>query len=397
MKLSRYFPQAEYEARWERAHAEMNRRGIETVVVWSRSGGTYDRCADVLYLTNYYSSASGQETDNPLNRARSFAAVILEAGETPELHIDGPDDRNHLIATDRMAWHHDPIKGVADALNERNITGPVAFVGTDFFPVKYWQALSDATPKIDWRPADDLVQTLRRIKSPRELDCFREAGAIATRVLDILMTGLVGGKTEAEAVADAVHEIIRSGGACQMIPVAHGEEIGYWCTNPLTGCSTERPAKGDLVRGWVDSIIYQGYWLDPGRTAVAGRSPRPEQQELLEACIGIVEGVIEAVRPGASVLEVARLGDRLSDAVRVGQDQMSDQWPLYGHGTGLYWEHPYIGTTMCDPEAVFEAGMVLGIEAFLSHEGVGTAAFEQNLIVGAEGNELLIHAPMLGW
>ena len=50
-------------------------RGIEAAVVWGRAGGTYDRCADPLYLTNHYSSASGQELDNPLNNARAFSSI----------------------------------------------------------------------------------------------------------------------------------------------------------------------------------------------------------------------------------------------------------------------------------------------------------------------------------
>ena len=162
-----------------------------------------------------------------------------------------------LIATDRVAWHSDPVAGVAEALNRRGIAGPVALVGSDLLPLKYWRQLEAATPAIEWRPTDDLIQAVRRIKSPREHDCLREGGEIATRALDRLMEGLVGGRTEAEAVADAVSELIRAGATCQLIPVASGEFIGRWCSDPFTGCSLDAPKPGDLVRGWLDSIIYQ--------------------------------------------------------------------------------------------------------------------------------------------
>ena len=157
------------------------------------------------------------------------------------------------------------------------------------------------------------------------------------------------------------------------------------------------PHEGDLVRGWLDSIIYQGYWLDPGRTAVAGGRPTADQRSLIENCVAIVDGVIEAIRPGAKVHDIAGLGDRLSQRFRGTGSQMTAQWPLYGHGTGLYWEHPYIGVTMSDPADRFEAGMVLGIEAFLDIEGIGTAAHEQNLIVHDDGNEILTHSPDFLW
>lgn len=174
-----------------------------------------------------------------------------------------------------------------------------------------------------------------------------------------------------------------------MILVAHGPYIGRWASEPFSGAGLAVPATGDLVRGWLDSIIYQGYWLDPGRTAVAGGRPSDEQKALIENCIAIVDGVIAAIRPGVSVHQVARVGDALSARLQDGASQMNAQWPLYGHGCGLYWEHPYIGLTMSGPEDVFEAGMVLGIEAFLHADGVGTAAHEQNVIVLADRTEII--------
>jgi Xaa-Pro dipeptidase len=352
--VERYFPIDEYEIRWARAHEAMCAQGLDAAVVWSRSGGTYDRAADVLYLANRASSSSGQETDNRLNTARSYAAVILVPGEEPALHMDDPDDRRNLIATSHVVGHHDPIQGVADALKARGISGEVALIGSDFFPVKYFQALQAATPGIEWRFCDDLVR-------------------------------------------DAVHTLIAAGATCQMIPISHGAEIGYWCRDPLTGYTTERPEPGDLVRGWLDSAIFQGYWFDPGCTAVAGSRASADQTALLENCLSIVDGVIAAIRPGMTAMELAREGDRLAKAAGSGDSQMSEQWPLYGHGIGLYWEHPYIGVTMCEPDATIDPGMALGIEAFLAVDGVGTAAFERNLIVTDEGTELITHTRMLDW
>ena len=182
-----------------------------------------------------------------------------------------------------------------------------------------------------------------------------------------------------------------------MIPVAHGRHISRWASEPFSGAGLAVPATGDLVRGWLDSIIYQGYWLDPGRTAVAGGRPSADQKALIEGAIAIVDGVIAAIRPGVSVHAVAEIGDRLTATFQVGANQMNAQWPLYGHGCGLYWEHPYIGKTMSDAEDVFDAGMVLGIEAFLHIDGVGTAAHEQNVIVHDDCVELITTSADRWW
>ncbi len=43
---------------------------------------------------------------------------------------------------------------------------------------------------------------------------------------------------------------------------------------------------------------------------------------------------------------------------------------------------------------IYEAGMVIGIEAFFARTGVGSAGFEQNLIVTDQGTELVTTSPM---
>lgn len=391
------FPADEYATRWASVAADMEARGYAAALVWGRGGGSYDRCGNVLYLTNYYSCASGQEIDNPLNTARSFCAVILQPGQEPELVIDEPDPRRELLSTTRVSGHSDPVSAAARILRDRAIDGPVALVGSDFLPMKYWNLVQDDAPGIDWVVDDGLVERTRRIKSPRELERCRTAGAIASRALDVLMEGLVGGASEAEAVGCAIAALRREGAVCQMIPVAHGRFISRWASEPFSGAGLDVPANGDLVRGWLDSIIYQGYWLDPGRTAVAGGKPSSDQKALIEGAIAIVEGVIAAIRPGVSVHAVAEIGDRLSATFQVGANQMNAQWPLYGHGCGLYWEHPYIGKTMSHADDVFDVGMVLGIEAFLHIDGVGTAAHEQNVIVHDDGVEVITTSADRWW
>jgi len=113
---TRYFPIDEYEHRWRLVHAEMQRRGFDTAVVWGRSGGNYCRCGDVLYLVNYYGNSSGQGLDTPFTNARSFAAVILEGGKPPELQSDEAWPRTDLIATDRIEWSRNTIDAVAQSL-----------------------------------------------------------------------------------------------------------------------------------------------------------------------------------------------------------------------------------------------------------------------------------------
>jgi len=391
-----YFPGEEYENRWTRVYDEMERRGFNAAVVWGRSAGTYERCGDVLYLTNYYSNHSGHELDNRLWNGRSFSAVILADRDVPELHMDEPEVRPDIVATDRVVPHiYDSIMGTAEGVNARGLEGRVALVGWDFLPAKYFRQLEAATPQVDWIPADDLLRPVRRIKSPRELDCYRHGGQIASRALSRLMEALISGERESDAAAAAASEVLSAGGNFHMIPVNHGSSMHYFCRSPLTGFSEDAPNDGDLVRGWVYGPMYQGYWLDPGRTAISGKTGTKEQQRLIEQCAAIVDACIEAIRPGVSAVDIGRLGAEMQQKAGGGVDVAGQQWPLYGHGVGLFWEPPIIGPDTADPDEQMEANMTLGVEAFLAEEGVGAAGFEQNIIVGEDGNELLTTTPMI--
>ena len=393
----RYFPNEEYEARWQWVHAEMRRRGHEVALVWGKTAGVYERSGDVLYLTNFFSSHSGQEPDTELWNGRGFCAVILKAGETPELHCDEMVPRLDIIATDRVDGHFDVIKGVADALNRRKIEGPVALVGTDFLPVKYARQLESHTPNIQYVPDDDLVRDVRKIKSTRELDCFRECGEIGTAALTALMEAMVLGKTEGEAAAAAAKVMMEAGSTWHRIPISHGATGQFLESDPLVGHSTEAPNEGDMFHAWIEGPIYHGYWLDPGRTAVCGGRPSAEQKRMIETLVDMMERMMAEIRPGVRVKDVGLLGDRLTAESGYGSEVLKANWPYYGHGNGCMWERPYIEPRLCTDDELFEADMVASIEGFFDREGVGTAGYETNYIITEDGVEIITPVQNFWW
>lgn len=70
-------------------------------------------------------------------------------------------------------------------------------------------------------------------------------------------------------------------------------------------------------------------------------------------------------------------------------------FPFYGHGIGLSFEQPRISTAMSLPGDVVEENMVFGVEAFLALEGVGSAFFEDIVIVTRDAPELLTRTPII--
>jgi Xaa-Pro aminopeptidase len=166
--------------------------------------------------------------------------------------------------------------------------------------------------------------------------------------------------------------------------------------NNLTGSDDTPPQKGDMVRCWIMGPMKHGYYLDPGRTGVYGRASR-DQKDLIRACVGIVEGVMEAIRPGVKAHTLARLGDRLYKEAGGGKvkDQAAEQWPLYGHGNDMFFCNPMYGLKTADKDEQLLENQVASSEAFLYWKGVGAAGFEQNFIVTKDGPELLTKTPMI--
>ncbi|MGA0542165.1 M24 family metallopeptidase [Neotabrizicola sp. VNH66] len=386
----RYFPIDEYQDRWTRVLMLMQEQGFETAVVFGRGGGTTDNCGDILYLTNHYSVSGG--TDSLIWSARSFSGVILRQGRAPQLHIDEPEPRTDLVSVTDVHCDNHPFVSIGRALVAQGVQGRVAFCGSQFVPVKYWQQLLAETPGIDWVVCDDLVRRARMIKSPRELDAYRIAGEAATEAMDVLMQGLTGGMTEREAAGEAARVVVRRGGRPQAIGTNHGDTMDYDYRFPLTGSSGDTPRPGDMVRGTVHAAYFQGYYLDPGRTAVVGRATA-DQQRLIGATVRIVQHLSAMMRPGVRLLDVAAEGDRMTQEFGGEVSALMKNFPFFGHGIGLSFEQPRISTVMSLPTDVVRENMVFGVEAFLASEGVGSAFVEDILIIGRDSNELLTRSP----
>ena len=390
------FDAREYENRWSRADAALADAGLENAVVWGRTASTFDRAGDVIYLTNYFSSKVGQGFDARPFNARAYCSVILRRGAPPVLIADDPDVHAGIVSVNDFRAAADPVAATVSALEQLGIAGRVGFVGSDFFPMKYWNELTELTGNIDWVIADDLIRGIRMIKSQAEQDVIRTAGKTASLAMTRMMEALIDGATETAAAALAAESVVARGGVIDKIQISHGATSAYTCGDPLTGYRDAAPHPGDLVRGFVIGPFYQGYYLDPGRTAICGNQPNEGQAVLIEACADIVESIATEIRPGVSYYDAAAIGERMTLAFGPDADPAAEKFPFFGHPHGLYFEGPpYISTVLEHQDAVFEEGMLIGVEAFLARDGVGHAGFEQNYIVTANGLDLVTTTPML--
>lgn len=265
-------------------------------------------------------------------------------------------------------------------------------VGVDVVPIAMIQALTQWLPGLCLADGDAVMQRVRMIKFPEEIQAIAEATAIADAVLAAAVAAVSEGVRECEVAGEAMRALFRLGGeyAHVMTPfVASGERM-----SPPNRFATDKIIRyGDLV--FIDiGACWNGYYADVGRTVICGR-PSALQKRIFRAVYEALQTGIERMRPGRTNHEIA-------EAIRAVARRHGLEAHLLslfiGHGIGMGAnEPPYIGEPSPEaPEVVLQAGMVFALEPLIWIEGVrggGGVRLEEMIAVTEEGPLVLSRAP----
>lgn len=365
---------------------------LDGAIVWSRGGAFVDMYADVLYLTNHYSQQPYAGDEAGIGEGRSHGVVVIPVDGPTYLVVDTTYWRPDLAIYDEVLMSTHVPTAAAEALRRSGLlNGRVGLVGASYMTAAAYVGLLDNSSETRFQRVDRLVEEFRVHKSPAEIGLIRRAANLGNRTMDALMDGVVEGATEAEAVADAVKVLISGGGVLYDAACASGPWSTQYTYGRLPSADhLRRLQRGDLFR--VDCYgAYGGYFFDFARSRCVGDDPTPNQKLLLETAIECIQTMCDAVRPAVTAGDIFSAGNeflRESEFTRrfppIEDDVVS--FPALGHGLGLGWEWPYI-----QPGSAFELekNMYLAIEVQLAHPRVGGVMYEHNVLVTAEGSEIL--------
>ena len=227
-----------------------------------------------------------------------------------------------------------------------------------------------------------LVERLRVLKEPEEVDAIREAVLLGGHLLPLVLRALRPGRSEVEVAARLEYAARRAGaeGMSFETIVASGARSAL-----PHGVASEAllPKLGFVVLDY--GVILHGYCSDMSRTVHLGRPTRQERgwySAVLEAQLA----AISVVSPGAKISEV----DRAARSVLKRSKLEKFFTHSTGHGVGLeIHEPPRVAATQ---DGELKPGMVITIEPGIYVPGKGGIRIEDMVLVTSRGYELLTPA-----
>lgn len=377
------FPLEEYRGRARRVRTEMERRGVDVLYVMSP--------ANLCYLTGFESIWYPP-------RAPLGAVVTRDSEEL--VFLDYERHKNHALTgahfDDAVFFTYETaLETVVDAFADRGWTKGT--VGIE------WHSRSPSAPLIG-RVADMLrargaetvdgdwvVDRVRLVKSPAEIDCVRRAAGIVDAAFLEVQDSIRPGRTEVQIAARLNAIMADHGGEEPAIRTMVSAGPLVWCKTH--GAPTRRPVeRGDVM--YVDACgVYNRYHVDLCRTFAIGEDS-PKARAILEVTAQSVLEVQKAVKPG-DPLDVAQ---RVAEHYVFSRFPRERVWWVGGYALGIALPPDWVGHTYLSNDAyeqfTWEPGYVTNYEDILFDPSEGfTASYMETLLMTEQGIEILSKVP----
>jgi Xaa-Pro dipeptidase len=250
-----------------------------------------------------------------------------------------------------------------------------------FLPKDSFDALSNGLAGAEFLDATGVLERIRAIKSPQELDLLRRASEDITDAMQATIKAAKPGDSKYQIIERLRREETNRGLQFEYCLLTLGASHNR-------AASDQTWAKGDILS--IDSGgNLRGYIGDICRVGVLG-APDNELIDLLAEVEETQQAAFSHVSPG--VLG----GDMIAraQAVKEGQPNASDT-DFFAHGMGLIsHEAPFLMTNHpvayegIDADEPFQEGMVISVETTMLHPTRGFIKIEDTLAITSDGYEM---------
>lgn len=224
-----------------------------------------------------------------------------------------------------------------------------------------FEGLKECYPNATVEWADDIMLSLRRVKSDNEIACIREAARITDLATKAVMAELKPGKTELELVGVAQKCIYENGAEYEGLPMYCFAEKST--RHAISRSSYKVIQEGDIVQLNLSAKIC-GYSPSIGLPVCCGKLS-PEKRELVQFGLDAHYWTEEHLKPGILASQVAK------DFIKFYEDHGKRANYFYGpcHGTGLIEvEAPWMETSS---DYELQPNMTFQIDTFVTSPTFG--------------------------
>ncbi len=260
-----------------------------------------------------------------------------------------------------------------------------------FAPLENYERLFAALPRVCWQDFSLVVDELRQVKSPLELEYIRRAGAISAAMTQAATAAIRAGASENEIAAEACKAMCSLGGNCpgfapfiRSTPTM-GMEHGGWTTRRLEAQDTV----------FIElSGCYKHYHAPMGRLVFVGRKPA-EADFIAKVTIDAFNAVVENLKEGLTAAEVYEKWQAVVDERGLSHYTRHHCGYMVGIGFPPAWTggSQVVGLRRYS-EMVLKEGMTFHILSWLVGSGRGDYLVTNAAAVGQKRGINLIDYPM---
>jgi Xaa-Pro dipeptidase len=230
--------------------------------------------------------------------------------------------------------------------------------------------------------ADNVFSYARQVKTPFELQLFREGTPIVEKGIKAACEIIKEGITEQQILNEYKREVVSEGCGVNFNQIV---EVGRRSIQPVCGCGIERSArveKGDMIR-FNPNIVYKNHPFHMGRTVVLGEPKDKKLVTLYKASLAGENALLDSIKPGIKASELDRI---CNEAVKEnGNPRFRRHMTGHALGLGPGYDQPMIAF---NDDTIIEEGMVFNLEPNYFEFGVGGIQLEDTLVVTKDGYEL---------
>ena len=369
------FEISEFEKRHSRVRLEMEKSGIELLLVFAP--------ANINYLIGTPSKGyqEFQVLFFPLKPDK--LTIITRLPDSPHLKAES-------LADEVIGWGgrepEDPIDVMKRVMRERNFSGLQTGVEVPYYylhPYDY-KKIIDLIGDSLVKDATDLIGSIRLTKSPAEIEYVKKAAHILDKSMETCLKSINAGKTERQVSADIHHTLLLSGSDIPSSPM-------NFLTGPRSAFAHAEPSDRVISNGDFMHIQFGAHWkrycCTIGRQISLGK-PTQRMLDIYQVARDAVDACIEVIKPDVPATVPHEAAKNIIS--KAGMDSYRLHMTGYAVGAAFppSWVEPLVLESNCP--YILQEGMVIAVEPplFGFEDGLGVRVIE-NVLINKNGAQAL--------